>query len=158
MRRKKKLREVREKRREEHECNRLKHRARGLPSRSALRRFVGQSEEAHRIWRLTGKILGFPKREKKNAQLMSKIEDNSCLGGDEEEIWEESDDDEDGDDEEGNEDRDCDHGDDQENARRWETKEMEYNDASGKIAEVLRKWGKWFNSVRKDDEEEEVLF
>jgi hypothetical protein len=29
---------------------------------------------------------------------------------------------------------------------------MEYDDASGEVAATPRKWGKWFNTVRKDDE------
>jgi hypothetical protein len=35
---------------------------------------------------------------------------------------------------------------------------MEYDDASGEITEVPRKWGKWFDSVRKDDEGDEEFF
>jgi hypothetical protein len=34
---------------------------------------------------------------------------------------------------------------------------MEYDDASGEVAAAPRKWGKWFNAVRKDDEEDEFL-
>jgi hypothetical protein len=32
---------------------------------------------------------------------------------------------------------------------------MEYDDASGEITGAPRKWGGWFNSVRKDDEGDE---
>ena len=35
---------------------------------------------------------------------------------------------------------------------------MKYDDASGEITEVPRKWGKWFGSVRKDDEGDEEFF
>jgi hypothetical protein len=147
---------VRKKRREAHERNLLSRRARGLPSRSVLRRFVGQRADANRIWSLTEKILRFPKRERKTAQLASKTEGNSCLEGDEEEGWEDSDDDE-----EDDEDRDSDHSDgfdEQENTERGRDEEMEYDDASGERTEIPRKWGKWFDSVRKDDEGDEEFF
>jgi hypothetical protein len=157
MKKKKQLRDmVRKKRREAHERNLLSRRAHGLPSRSVLRRFVGQRADANRIWNLTEKILGFPKRERKTAQLASKTEDNPCLEGDEEEGWEDSDDDD-----EDDEDRDSDLSDgidEQENTERGGDEEMEYDDASGEITEVPRKWGKWFDSVRKDDEGDEEFF
>lgn len=127
----------------------LRRRARGLLSHSVLRRFVGQRVDVDVIWCLTGKILGFPKREKKTAQLASKTK-NDLLEGDEEEGWEDSDDDE-----EDGEHQDSDHSDDfddQENTERGGNEEMEYDDASGEITEIPRKWGKWFNSVGKDDE------
>ena len=50
-------------------------------------------------------------------------------------------------DEEDDEDRDSDHSDgfdEQENTERWGNEEMEYDDASGEITEVPRKWWKWF--------------
>lgn len=102
------------------------------------------------ICSLTEKILGFPRREKKTAQLVGKkAEENSCLESDEDDGWEDSSDDVD---------RDSDPSDDfddQENAERGGIEEMEYDDASGKITGVPRKWGEWFNSVRKDDEGDE---
>ena len=125
MKKKKQLRDmVRKKRREAYERNLLSRRAPGLPSRSALRRFVGQRADANRLWSLM-----FPKREKKTAQLASKTEDNSCLEGDEKD----------------DEDRDSDHSDGFD--------EQENTDRGG-----TRKWGKWFDSVRKDDEEDEEFF
>jgi len=99
--------------------------------------------------------LGFPRREKVTKQVARKT-DNSCgLKSDEEEGWKNSDDDE-----EDDEDQDSDHSDDfddYENAERGGDAEMEYDDASGEITEVPRKWGKWFNSVRKDEGDEELF-
>jgi hypothetical protein len=90
----------------------------------------------------------------KTAQLESKI-DNSCLEGDEKEGWEDSDD---GEDEEDGEDQDSDHADHFDNLERGGAGEMEYDAASGELIEVPRKWGKWFNLVRKDDEGDDEFF
>jgi hypothetical protein len=157
MKKKKQLRDmVRKKRREAHERNLLSRRARGLPSRSVIRRFVGQRADANRIWSLTEKILRFLKRERKlrssrvrqriiPAWKVTKRRDGRTLTM-------------------------------MKRMMRTEIviivmalmnkktqnvggdEEMEYDDASVEITEVPRKWGKWFDSVRKDDEEDEEFF
>ncbi len=144
---------VRRKRREQHERNRLNRRARGLPSHTVLHRFVGQKEDADSIWLLTEKIFKVPEYKRQTAQLAGKMENNPSTKSDEEEEWEDSDS------EEQNEDEDRNYSGgftDTQEAEHREYEEMEYDDASGELIAIPRRWGKWFNSFRQDDEGDDL--
>jgi hypothetical protein len=146
---------VRKKRRKQHERNTLSRRTRGLLFHKVLRRFVGQREDADSIWLFTKKkILGFSNRKRQTAQLASKTRNYPYPKADEEEDWENSNSNSD----EQKEGEDSDHNADcNRKAEYKECEGMEYDDASGEVAPTPRKWGKRFNAVKKDDEEDEFL-